>query len=157
MPFELFKVEAEDWANNSDPMLEEKSAGIVIFRKEHGRRLFLLLHYPSGHWDFVKGKIEKDENPKEAAIRETTEETGIKQLDFVENFEDNIEYNYQYEGKLVHKKVIFFLATTSETKITLSHEHVDYAWLPFEEAYKKTTYENAKSILSKANKILSDS
>lgn len=138
-------------------MIEERSAGIVIFRKENDKRLFLLLHYPSGHWDFVKGKIEKDENPREAAVRETTEETGIKMLNFIENFEDSIEYNYQFEGKLVHKEVVFFLAYTSETEITLSHEHVDYAWLPFEEAYKKTTYDNAKSILSRANIVLSES
>ena len=37
-------------------MIEETSAGIVLFRKENLKNLFLLLHYPSGHWDFVKGK-----------------------------------------------------------------------------------------------------
>ena len=40
-------------------MIEETSAGIVLFRKEETKKLFLLLHYPSGHWDFVKGKMEK--------------------------------------------------------------------------------------------------
>ncbi len=40
-------------------MIEETSAGIVLFRKEGAKNLFLLLHYPSGHWDFVKGKMEK--------------------------------------------------------------------------------------------------
>ena len=40
-------------------MIEETSAGIVLFRKEESKKLFLLLHYPSGHWDFVKGKMEK--------------------------------------------------------------------------------------------------
>ena len=42
-------------------MIEETSAGIVLFRREESKILFLLLHYPSGHWDFVKGKIEKNE------------------------------------------------------------------------------------------------
>ncbi|NIU00547.1 MAG: NUDIX domain-containing protein, partial [Nitrosopumilaceae archaeon] len=98
-------------------MIEERSAGIVIFRDEGGKKLFLLLHYPSGHWDFVKGKIEKNENPREAAIREAREETGIKQLDFIESFEETIEYNYQFEGKLVHKEVVFFLAATSEIAV----------------------------------------
>ena len=36
----------------------EKSAGIVLFRREGSENLFLLLHYPSGHWDFVKGHKE---------------------------------------------------------------------------------------------------
>jgi len=42
-------------------MIEETSAGIVLFRKENSKNLFLLLNYPSGHWDFVKGKMEKGE------------------------------------------------------------------------------------------------
>ena len=58
-------------------MIEEISAGVVIFRRENSRILFLLLHYPSGHWDFVKGKIEKGETFHQTAIRETKEETGI--------------------------------------------------------------------------------
>ena len=40
-------------------MIEETSAGIVLYRKENTKKLFLLLHYPSGHWDFVKVKMEK--------------------------------------------------------------------------------------------------
>ena len=58
-------------------MIEETSAGIVIFRRENSKILFLLLHYPSGHWDFVKGKMEKGESVQQTAIRETKEETGI--------------------------------------------------------------------------------
>ena len=40
-------------------MIKETSAGIVLYRKENTKNLFLLLHYPSGHWDFVKGKWKK--------------------------------------------------------------------------------------------------
>ena len=58
-------------------MIKETSAGIVLYRKENTKNLFLLLHYPSGHWDFVKGKMEKNETTHETAIRETKEETGI--------------------------------------------------------------------------------
>jgi len=58
-------------------MIEETSAGIVLFRKENSKNLFLLLNYPSGHWDFVKGKMEKGETTHETAIRETKEETEI--------------------------------------------------------------------------------
>ena len=51
-------------------MIEETSSGVVLFRKENDKILFLLLHYPSGHWDFVKGKMEEGETPHETAIRE---------------------------------------------------------------------------------------
>lgn len=77
----------------------ERSAGIVLFRDDSGKKLFLLLHYPSGHWDFVKGRIEKGEQEKEAAIREAREETGITDVEFIEGFEEKIHYTYQYDGK----------------------------------------------------------
>ena len=51
-------------------MIEETSAGIVLFRRKEGERLFLLLHYPTGHWDFVKGKMEKGESTHQTAVRE---------------------------------------------------------------------------------------
>ena len=104
-------------------MIEETSAGIVLFRKEESKILFLLLHYPSGHWDFVKGKMEQGESTHQTAVRETKEETGITDITFVENFEEWIEYNFKYQGELVQKKVVFFLAETKTEEIKISHEH----------------------------------
>ncbi|CAD6368957.1 MAG: diadenosine tetraphosphate hydrolase [Nitrosopumilus sp. CG10_big_fil_rev_8_21_14_0_10_33_7] len=135
-------------------MIEETSAGIVLFRKENSKILFLLLNYPSGHWDFVKGKMEEGETIHHTAIRETGEETGITDIEFVENFEEWIEYNFQYQGELVHKKVVFFLAETKTKEITISHEHLDYAWMDYQTAVEKTTFDNAKSILTKSKQLL---
>ena len=137
-------------------MIEETSAGIVIFRKEGTKNLFLLLHYPSGHWDFVKGKMEKGETTHQTAIREAKEETGITDITFVENFEEWIKYNFKYQGELVQKKVVFFLAETKTKEIKISHEHSGYTWLDYNESMEKTTFDNAKTVLTKAQKILSD-
>ena len=136
-------------------MIEETSAGIVLFRKEGPKNLFLLLHYPSGHWDFVKGKMEKDETIHETAIRETKEETGIIDVKFLDNFEEWIEYNFQYQGELVHKKVVFFLAETNTKDVQISHEHLDYTWMDYNTAMEKTTFDNAKTVLTKAQMLLS--
>jgi hypothetical protein len=46
------------------------------------------------------------------------------------------------------------LAKTDEKKITLSHEHNDFVWLEYNDALKKTTFRNAKNVLSKANELL---
>lgn len=140
--------------NYNDSAIEEKSAGCVIFRNTLGKRLYLLLNYPLGHWDFVKGKIEKDENYHQTVIREAKEETGIDDLKFIDGFEETIEYNFQFNGKLVQKSVVFFLAKTEQEQITLSHEHLDYIWLCYNDALEKTTYENAKKILKKAEESL---
>ena len=134
--------------------MEETSAGAIVFRENNGSRLYLLLNYPSGHWDFVKGKMEEGESPHQTVIREAKEETGIEDLDLFSGYEEEIRYDFQFEGELIHKKVIFFLAKTKTEKITISHEHQDFVWLSYEDAMKKTTYDNAKSILSKAEKLL---
>jgi len=136
-------------------MIEETSAGIVLFRKEESKILFLLLHYPSGHWDFVKGKMEKGEDIHQTAIRETKEETGITDIVFIENFEEWIEYNFQYQGELVHKKVVFFLAETKTKEVKISHEHLNFTWMDYVTSMEKTTFDNAKTVLTKAQMLLS--
>ena len=133
----------------------EKSAGIVMFRNNSSKNEFLLLNYPQGHWDFVKGKVEQNETPHETAIRETGEETGITNIEFIDGFEESVEYDFRFKRENIHKKVIFFLAKTDEKNIRLSHEHNDYLWLEYNDALKKTTFENAKNVLTKANEFLS--
>ena len=135
-------------------MIEETSAGIVLFRKENSKNLFLLLNYPSGHWDFVKGKMEKGETTHETAIRETKEETEITDITFLENFEEWIAYNFQYQGELVQKKVVFFLAETKTKEVKISHEHLNYIWVDYNTAMEKTTFDNARTVLTKAQTLL---
>jgi len=136
-------------------MREEKSAGIVLFRNISNKNEFLLLNYPQGHWDFIKGKVEQNETPHETALRETKEEPGNSNIEFVDGFEESVEYDFRFKKEDIHKKVIFFLAKTNEKNIKLSHEHNDYLWLEYNDALKKTTFENAKNVLTKANKFLS--
>jgi len=133
---------------------EENSAGVIICIKKSDGIHFLLLHYPTGHWDFVKGKIEYGETYRQTALRETREETGISDLEFVKGFEEKINYYFQFEGELIYKQVVFFLAKTKTDKVNVSYEHLDYTWLNYDEALEKLTYPNAKNILSKANTLL---
>ena len=135
-------------------MREQKSAGIVLFRNASNKNEFLLLNYPQGHWDFIKGKVELGETPYETASRETKEETGISDIEFMDGFEESVEYNFKFKNEDIHKTVVFFLAKTNEKKITLSHEHNDFVWLGYDDALKKTTFRNAKNVLSKTNEFL---
>ncbi len=135
-------------------MIEETSAGMVLFRKEDSKILFLLLHYPSGHWDFIKGKMEDGESTHETAIREAKEETGITDITFLENFEEWINYDFQYQGELVHKKVVFFLAETKTKEVMISHEHLDFTWMDYNTSMEKTTFDNAKTVLTRAQMLL---
>jgi len=130
-------------------VIEERSAGAVIFSETPDGMIFLLLNYPSGHWDFVKGNIEEGETLRQTVVREIMEETGIFDVEFVNGFEDKIEYRYQRDGNMVHKEVVFFLAKTKTTDVKISHEHLGFVWLSFNDALKKLTYKNAQNILKK--------
>jgi len=131
-----------------------KSAGAIIFRKEGGKIFYLLLCYQSGHWDFPKGNIEKGEKLEETATREVKEETGIKDINFIKAFKEQIKYFYKIEGKKIFKTVVFFLVETKTEKIKISYEHVGYKWLLFEGALGRITFDNSKKILIKANNNL---
>ena len=135
-------------------MIKEKSAGIVLFHKTSDENEFLLLNYPQGHWDFVKGKMEVNETPHETAKREMGEETGISKFQLIDGFEEYVRYNFRFKNEMIHKKVVFFLAKTDIKKISLSHEHNDYVWLRYNDALKKITFRNAKNVLLKANRFL---
>ena len=130
-------------------MIEERSAGAVLFRETSFGKMYLLLNYPSGHWDFVKGNIEEGETLKETVIREIREETSITDVSFIDGFEDKVEYHYQRDGELVHKEVIFFLAKTNTENVKISHEHQGFTWLGYNEALKKLTYKNAQNVMKK--------
>lgn len=139
----------------------EKSAGAVIFRRENRKIFYLLLHYPGAshraeknYWDFPKGHIEKGEKPKEAAKREIEEETGLKDITFIEGFKETIKYFFKWEGKNVLKFVTFFLVETKIKEIKLSFEHIGYEWLPFKKAMERLAFENSKEVLKKAEEFL---
>ena len=134
-------------------MKEEISAGIILFNEVKERK-FLLLNYPSKHWDFVKGKMEKGETFHETALRETNEETGITDVEFLDGFKQEIEYYFRADNQDIHKKVIFFLGKTKTLNIILSDEHLDYMWLDFRDALMKITYNNAKNLLKKSSEFL---
>ena len=113
-------------------------------------RLYLLLYYPKGYWDLVKGHLDQGESNLEAAHRELMEETGLKAM-LDEEFKQVLEYTFtDDEGELVAKEVTFFLGEATSNNVQLSHEHEDYAWLPFHEAIQKLTYKNAKQLLQAA-------
>lgn len=134
-------------------MLQEKSCGAIIFRKNKEIK-YLLLHYEAGHWDFVKGNLEQGEEERGTVVRETKEEAGVTDLVFVENFKEKIQYFYRKEKQVVKKEVIFYLAETKTKNIKLSYEHIGYDWLSFEDAVNKLTHKNAKDILERANDFL---
>jgi bis(5'-nucleosidyl)-tetraphosphatase len=137
-------------------MIEEVSAGAVVYYDDlsSATRLFLVLHYPAGHWDFPKGAVERGETEEQAARREIFEETGLRVEGFIPGLRKEIEYYYRRQDRTAHKRVIFFLARAGETRVRISHEHSGYEWLNFERAMGRLTFGNARAVLKEANSWL---
>jgi 8-oxo-dGTP pyrophosphatase MutT (NUDIX family) len=69
-----------------------KAAGGVVFNEKNE----VLLIFRRGKWDLPKGKLDKGESPEECVIRETEEETGVKNL--VIERELGTTYHTYHEG-----------------------------------------------------------
>ena len=136
-------------------MIEERSAGVILFNKVEDIQ-FLVLKYPSGHWDFVKGNIEEGEEEEETVKRELFEETGINNLEIHQGFNEKVEYNYYKKNNKVHKIVSYYLGETNQKQVKLSFEHLEYKWSDYEGLMKLITFENSKEILKKGNEIINN-
>ncbi len=132
-------------------MRRERSAGAVVFNTK--TKKYLLLHYPTGHWDFPKGHVEKGEKDVDAAKREIFEETGLE-IEILFGFNEIIKYHFKEQGILIEKKVVYFLGITEKEEIKLSYEHDGYAWLSYEDALERLTYDSSKKVLMKAHLFL---
>ncbi|NTW14519.1 MAG: NUDIX domain-containing protein [Candidatus Moranbacteria bacterium] len=148
------------------PVSWEVSAGSVLFRIENGIRQYLVLRYRSGHFDFPKGHMEEGETPEETAQRETGEEVGIwktrvlpihKSIRFfyVAKGEEREDRKRNRRGIWIFKIVHFFPLFTEESAISVpkdSHENTSAEWLPYADARRKLTFENARLVLDMAEK-----
>ncbi len=136
--------------------MDERSAGIVLFREEGDERHYLLLHYPAGHWDYPKGHVESGESLKDTALRELEEETRVAEEDveLLPDFMDSIDYIYRKGKDLSHKEVIYLLGKTEKKDVSISIEHQGYEWLSYEDALDRLTFRNARQVLQKVEKYL---
>jgi 8-oxo-dGTP pyrophosphatase MutT (NUDIX family) len=126
---------------------QERSAGVIVYRDAPGgKRLYLLLDY-GRYWDYPKGHVEAGEDDITAALRELHEETAIRDVQLVPGFTHEIVYYFRTpRGKLVRKSVVFFLASTTNSRVRLSEEHVGYEWLNAEDALARLKYATARKV-----------
>ena len=104
-----------------------------------------------------KGTPENNESIEETAIREVTEETGIKpniiskigEVHYkIVKYSDNSKYEKNTE---YNKTVHFFLMNRLNGSIILhDNEFDEILWMSLDEAKKKLTYQNEISIVEKA-------
>ena len=140
-------------------MISEHSAGGVVFRrKEKGRTIEWLVCKHSGYhkWVLPKGIIESDESPDDAALREVSEETGIK-AKIVKRITLDVAYKYTKNGILVDKKVEFFLMEYASGDIKdYCWEMEEVKWVKVEEALKLLEFPTEKRVFEQVVKTFWD-
>jgi 8-oxo-dGTP pyrophosphatase MutT (NUDIX family) len=129
------------------------SGGLV--RNESG--LFLFIRR-LGVWDLPKGKIERKENPEDAAIREVGEECGLSGMKIIKQL-DSTYHIYRspylnYPDNLVLKETKWFLMSYSGSEIPVPERDEDieevrwFAAAEFDQVLPNT-YSSLRDLLEK--------
>ena len=115
---------------------QERSAGIVIIKKDSDYPLFLALLKPNDKYDITKGIIEPGESDLDCALREAWEESGIILRE--ENFKwGKISKSYGHG--------IAFIAETDDSPVITPNpesgilEHIEAKWVTFDEMIKNVS------------------
>ena len=117
---------------------ELRAAGLIVFRRKNfkGPFEYLLLQtsYGRHHWTPPKGHVDPGESDMQTALRETEEESGLKEASL--NVMENIQKTLNYEVRGKPKTVIYWPAEVKDydVGIKLSDEHQDFKWLAIEKA-----------------------
>ena len=136
----------------------KKSAGILVYRRNHNQIEVLLTHFggplwkkkDQGAWSIPKGEVEDGEEEFEGALRELKEETGIT-IDSTKLFIDLD--SYKASNKMIHiwateqnPNIESFTSNTftmewppHSHKMETFPEMDQINWFPLEEAQTKIT------------------
>ncbi len=125
------------------------AAGVVVFRP--GREV-LLVHRPKyDDWSFPKGKLDRGEHPVAAAVREVAEETGVHVR--LGPPLPSQRYPVARRMKTVHYWTGRVVGDDDVSGYRPNDEIDGVAWVPFDEAMVRLTYEHDRTTLAAALKV----
>ena len=125
--------------------LIEAAGGLVKNKKGE-----YLLIFRNGKWDLPKGKVEKGELIKDAAIREVEEECGIKNISIVNEIRPTYHI-YELKGQKVLKRTHWFNMLCADDNLPTPQTTegiTEVKWMKKEEAQKAlgTSYSSIKEM-----------
>ena len=129
------------------------AAGGVVVRKTEGGIEVLLIKDGYGRWTWPKGHMEEGEKPWETALREISEETGLKEVGIIEEIGKQ-QYYFTLKGTKIFKTVFIFLVEESgDGKIKIQTEEIsDAGWFSPDAALETIEYKGSRELLKKGIK-----
>ena len=149
------QIRKRDYEESVGAVISYVPSQFMVWNSQSGRlkcktRQFLLMKSPRGDWNFVKGHRENGETDYQTLRREIQEETGIRRF-AVLNYLGDVNYTFLKKDTEIEKVVKFYHVGTFNSQITISQEHVDYAWLGYKQAKALLTFWQSKDILEKVS------
>jgi bis(5'-nucleosidyl)-tetraphosphatase len=128
-----------------------RASGVVVYYHEQDEPHFLLLRSRRDRsWGFPKGHLIEGEDLLTGAMRELWEETGIREVTLVPGFAEHVTYRVNRAGRFRQKTVTYFLGRVEAPAVRLSEEHSEHRWAVVEDARKILTFENLRSMVTRA-------
>lgn len=149
-----FGLISEDPAETLREFIEEYSviqaAGGLVFNKEDQ----LLTIKRNGLWDMPKGKIEKHEDQRAAALREVMEETGLNMLNISDKVGATYHAYFEDDAILLKETHWYFMNSSGKGKLTPQQEEgiseVKWADLDWFRTEEFVTYSSIRDIVNLA-------
>ncbi len=128
---------------------------LVVIYTEAGEVLLMERREPEGYWQSVTGSLEWDETPRDAALREVREETGLDVSEILVDCRQTTRFRIlpawrdRYAPDQEYNLEHLFLVQLPETvEISLNpDEHRQLRWFPARHAaLKASSYTNQQAI-----------
>lgn len=130
-------------------MITEK-AGCFLKKKET-KEIALIYRKKQEDYSFPKGHVENGESLKDAAIRESAEETR-RAAEIVDKYNHFVERYITPRGEDC-VCYMFFAIDKGESNNQCEYTH-DLIWTPFDEAEEKLSYDNLKNTWNSVKNII---
>lgn len=152
------KIYATDWEKTKSFLfslyeLWKAAGGLVVNQQQE-----VLLIFRRGKWDLPKGKLDNGESIEACAIREVSEETGLRSLQLQHQIGETF-HTYSQNGRPILKQTFWYHMLFTGTELTvpqIEEDILDIQWIQptHLSRYLKYSYQNIAAVFRAAGYAL---
>ena len=135
----------------------QEAYGVIVFKRprEEDERMLLICSV-NGSWGFPKGRpIDIDATPKDTALRELAEETGLVDIDLDSDTLFTESYTLPEKYGATPKRSTYFVGFTDNSDIVIQKDEVQkYEWVTIERARELIVYDSRRRLLEEVQTLI---